>query len=146
MKNILEQFWSWCKLSPHEYADVGMNQNKGEFEDDFPLFDEIISSSKEIIDSNILDLSTLNNLLSMMALDNESETILNYIEEHSSNEQLNKIIELGIYHLQPHARWQIAELLYRRKPSDFILCLNVLSNDNHEYVKRRAKNCLEFLE
>lgn len=54
-----------------------------------------------------------------MALDNESESVLDYFEDNSSEEQLQKIIEQGVSHLYSNARWQISELLYRRKPENY---------------------------
>jgi putative protease len=59
--------------------------------------------------------------------------------------QLKVIVKLGLLHLQYNARWQLAELLYRRRPENWKIHLNELSNDEHHYVRKRALNCIELL-
>ena len=34
MCNWLDLFWEWSGMTPEKYSTEGMNQNKGEFEDD----------------------------------------------------------------------------------------------------------------
>ena len=145
MHDFLKDFWKWANKSPEEYGKSGMNQNKGEFEDDFPLFENLITYAKTIVDNNEIEPNLIDDLLNIMALDNESENILDYIEDKSSDEQLKVIVKLGLLHLQYNARWQLAELLYRRRPENWKIHLNELSNDEHPYVRKRALNCIELL-
>lgn len=146
MNSLLEQFWKWSNKTPEEYATHGMNQNKGEFEDNFPLFEDLLEYSKELVDNNTLDCFLIDDLITIMALDNESESVLDYIENNSSQEQLQKIIEQGVSHLYSNARWQISELLYRRKPKNFQSYLFKLSTDKNSYVRKRAQNCIESIK
>ncbi len=132
--------------SPTEYAKKGMNQNHGEFEDEFPFFSECIEYAKQIVDHQNLNAENIDDLLTIMAIDNESESVLEYIEEKSSKEQLQIIIELGITHNLMGARWQVAELIYRTNVPNAIELLNVLKRDPCEYVSRRANNCLSLIE
>lgn len=146
MDNKLEKFWMWLGKSPEEYALEGMNQKNGEFEDEYPEFEKLLFYARKIVDSNKVDCSSIDELITIMALDNESESILDYIEERSSSEQLIKIIERGVSHLQPNARWQVAELIFRRFSPNYVDYLTQLSNDKHLYVKKRALNCLECIK
>ena len=150
MNDLISQFWLWMEKnfgkSPKEYAEKGMNQNHGEFEDAFPLFAECITYAKYIVDSDTLEADKLDDLLTIMAFDNESENVLEYIEEKSYGKQVQRIIELGVTHIQMGARWQIAELIYRTNDPNAEKLLNVLKNDPHEYVSRRAENCLSLIE
>ena len=138
MCTYLEKFWQWSKLTPEEYAQNGMRQKNGEFEDSFLLFDEMIAYAYAMIDTSITDLSEIDDLLTILALDNEEECVLDYITEHSSKVQLDRIIARGLFHAQPNARWQIAELLSRRKPEKYLDFLQVLANDEHSVVRQRA--------
>ena len=146
MVDLLKQFWKWSKKTPEEYAVNGMDQNKGEFEDDFPLFEDLLSYSKEIVNNNILDCFRIDELITIMALDNESESVLDYIEDNSSEEQLQMIIEQGVSHVHSNARWQISELLYRRRPKNYQDYLFKLSMDKHSYVRNRTQNCIELIK
>ena len=145
MNNLIQQFWDWAGKTPDEYARVGMNQNKGEFEDDFPMFNELLFLARNIVDNDVLDDDVLGELLVVMALDDEGENTLDYIEERSSDEQLERIIKLGMAHFQPNVRWQLAELICSRKPNNYYEYLLILSNDEHYYVRQRAKNLIEYL-
>ena len=112
---LLEKFWQWLQMSEEEYNEIGLDQNKCEFEDDFPEFTEMLLCAKKVVNDNILDTASLDCLITVMALDNESGSIVEYIAEHSSNEQIEKIIRIGTSHLQNNARWQLTELLEKTK-------------------------------
>lgn len=146
MRELLTKFWRWHQITPEKYAQKGMNQNIGEFEDAFPEFDVLLKTAFSIVDYNINESADIYDLLTVLAIDNEAETVLEYIEENSSDEQLKTIVEIGIYHLQPQARWQVAELVYRRRPNGYLEYLSVLSNDHDSYVRTRTKNIIEALK
>ena len=82
MNTYLEQFWKWSNRTFDEYARIGMNQNKGEYEDQFPLFDEMIAYARAVVDDVGTDDSDLDDLLTIMALDNEAETVLGPILQY----------------------------------------------------------------
>ncbi|MBQ1956088.1 MAG: hypothetical protein II350_10180, partial [Clostridia bacterium] len=73
---------------------------------------------------------------------NETEDMLDYICLHASDTFVSELAQYGIYHLQPMARWQIAELIGRRKPLRWKDMLYVLIEDHDEYVVKRAKNAI----
>ena len=79
MCNWLDLFWQWSGTTPEKYSKEGMNQNIGEFEDDFPFFQELISYAIELINNNVLDEVSVDEIITIMALDNECECILEYI-------------------------------------------------------------------
>lgn len=149
MHTLLQDFWKWLKeeyeKTREEYGEEGLRQDEGEEEDNYPKFDELIHCAKEIIRKNILDEDKIYDLITVMALDNELEGVLKDIVEYSSSEQVEVIVNVGITHFSHDSRWQITELLYQRRPKDYYEKLLILSKDRHFYVRRRAKNCLEYL-
>ena len=140
----MDHFWSWLGKSKEEYAQNGVDQ-RIIYEDDFPFFEELIDYSRDIVDFDVLSTEEIECLLTIMALDNEAEYVLEYIEMHSSEKQLDLLIEFGINCTYYQARWQIAELLYRRKPSKYLEKLTFLSHDSNFVVSSRAKNLLELI-
>ena len=139
MKGLLDQFWTWFGTTPEIYAQTGVGNNvsviylegRGDItyhaeECDFLYFEELICGAKKIIDENIMDDVAIDQLLTIMALDNGAELVREYIEDKSTHEQFEKIIHKGIYHMQSEARWQIAELIYRKRPEGYIEYLQIL--------------------
>lgn len=145
MSNLLEDFWIWANTTPRDYAEKGLDLLGDKPEFYFPFFDELLDYARRIIEKDFPTDQEIDDVITIMALDNENEEVLSYIEEFSSPAFLKSLIEKGLYHLQPEARWQIAELLYRRKPDDFKEYLKHLSIDSNDYVMKRAKNCLRYL-
>jgi len=142
MCNILNDFWGWAGITPMEYACHGILAfDKGVEECDFPNFWELLQYAQKIVNEDHLDENKIDELITIMALDNEGEHTLSYIEEYSSKKQLSQIIDMGIVHCQPEARWQIAELLYRCQPERFLLYLSQMTKDEHPCVQKRAWNC-----
>ena len=146
MNSLLVQFWDWLPISYEKYAVDGLSQLCGNCEDDFPRFSELLEYAESIVKNEYIDNEHLDDLLTIMALDNETEYILDFIENYSSKKQLTYIISYGIDHPLYEARWQLAEIIYRKKPDDYIFLLQTLSNDAHPYVKKRTINCLERLK
>ena len=145
MKSLLEQFWKWIDLTPLQYAQTHLDQKSGVYEDQFPYMENLRSYAKEIVDKGILTNECLDDLLTIMAIDNESEDTLDYITKNGSDKQIEKIARIGTTHLQPHARWQTAELICRRNLNNCMDLLLILSNDEDQYVKKRAVNCINAL-
>ena len=140
----LDLFWKWSGISPEEYSSNGMNQNRGQFEDEFPFFKELILYAVGVINNNVLDELSIEEVLTIMALDNEDEYLLEYIVDNSFDEQFDRIIKLGVVHSQFNARWQIAEIIFRRKYTGFKKYLLKLSQDDHPYVRKRALNLMKM--
>ncbi|MBP5780095.1 MAG: hypothetical protein J6X34_02535 [Clostridia bacterium] len=108
----------------------------------FPLWDAMIAETVDLINGSVEDEISIDGILTAMALDNETEDILNYIAENGSESFICRLIERGAVHLQPHARWQCAELIKRRKPSNGRKMLSILLSDRDEYVRKRAQNAV----
>ena len=144
--NLLSKCWKWIGKTPEEYSKDGLQYIHGHMEFDYPEFDAIKNRAMRIVDSGTMLNEHINVFLTIMALDNESEQILDYATENCSEEQVRVIVDIGIDHLQPNARWQLAELIYSRRPENFIQSLEKLSKDRHPYVRRRANSCIERLK
>ena len=145
MTELLKEFWEWLPVSYEEYSKKGISQLNGNYEDNFPKINELIEHAKKIVDDNLTSDNDMDDLLTIMGIDNEAEEIMEYIEENSSDEQINRLIYIGINHPLHDARWQVAELLYRRKPQRYADFLKILSSDSNMYVRKRAMNCIEMI-
>ena len=145
MHNLLKIFWEWFPLSYDEYAEKGIHQSSGEREEYFQYFSQLLVYAKSIIENNKIDEESIDDLLTILALDNEMESILELIVEKSSNEQLQRIIYYGIKYPLYNTRWQLAEIVYKRKPAYCKEYLLALSHDSHHYVRKRARNCLNYM-
>ena len=147
--DLLKSFWEWMYfsygVSYERYTEKGLHQPSGQDECEFPHFHRLINYAESIIESNKVDEGSIDDLLTILALDNEAENILGLIVERSSNEQLKSIIFYGIKHPLFNARWQLAEIINRRKPDCYKEYLLTLSRDPHQCVKRRAVNCLNYM-
>lgn len=143
MNGLLIQFWNWLPISYEEYAVNGLSQLMGNFEDDFPFFSDLLAYAELIVKNEYIDNKHIDDLLTIMALDNEAEHVLEFIESDSSEKQLQYIVSGGIKHPLYETRWQLAELIYRRKPENYLSLLQTLSNDAHPYVRKRAISCIE---
>ena len=146
MCNFLKEFWEWLPVSYDEYATSGVLQSSIGCEENFDHFNQLLIYAESIIRSDKVDAESINDLLSILALDNEMESILELIVERSSKKQLQSIIFHGIKHPLYHARWQLAEIIYRRKPKCYKEHLYALSQDSHPYVKKRSMNCLNYVD
>ena len=145
MHYLLKQFWEWLPVSYEEYSKKGITQIHGNYEDDFPKINELIEYGKKIVADNLTSDNYIDDLLTIMGIDNEAEEIMEYIEENSSDEQIKRLVSIGINHPLHDARWQVAELLYRRKPQRYAKFLEILSSDSDMYVRKRAMNCIKMI-
>ena len=143
MNDLLMRFWGWFEIAPEQYSVNGSPQIYGHEEDDLPYFEQLLIFAKEIVDHNDLTAEGVSNLLTVMAIDNEAESVLEYVQKNSSPEQLEQIIKIGLEHMQFNARWQLSEIIINRKPEGYLVYLNQLCNDDHPYVSSRAKSCME---
>ena len=88
----------------------------------------------------------IDDYLTCMALDNEVENILSHCADHAPDSFIERIARRSLSHPQWNARWQAAELLYRREVPEWEALLTVLARDPHPYVRQRARNSLEYLK
>lgn len=143
MNDLLIHFWEWFEIAPEQYSIEGAPQIYGHEEDDFPYFEQLLMCAQKIVDDNDLTEGAISDLLTIMAIDNESESVSEYIQENSSPKQLEQIVKIGIEHMQFNARWQLSEIIINRKPKGYFFYLDRLCHDDHPYVSSRAKSCME---
>ena len=97
MNIVLEKFWKWFGKTPEEHATCDIEYIYGNMEYDYPYFDELEKYAFKVVDNDIIEYDEIYDLITIMALDNESENVLDYIEDYSSNTQIEKIVEIGLY-------------------------------------------------
>lgn len=138
----LKAFWEWADSSPEIYAKY--NKLKDKNETDYCLtklyYEVDLLLHKPYISDDEYD-----DLLTAMALDNEVEDILELCSETATDQQITKIVQIGIHHIQSNARWQVAELLSRRYIENANKYLSILLKDNSTYVRKRAQNSINNL-
>ena len=153
MNELLNEFWQYLKMTPEEYSMCSMNQDLEEYF--FPRWEEIKNIAYSLIDSEKMDSESLDMVLLIMALDNEEEYITDYLTEEGRNNEyimeisgnsgncsdkyIEKLSERAIRFPQPHARWQVAEVLRRRRTKNTLSILEKLLSDENAYVRHRAK-------
>lgn len=142
MNHYISEFWKWANISPTQYADNGLQCDEG----DYPHFGQLIDYAKQIIKDDQFTIQEIEEVLLIMALDNENEDILDYLTAYCSNDKLEQFVIQGMMNIQPNVRWQVAELIYRRKPPHFKEYLFKLAQDSDGYVRKRANNLLKYME
>lgn len=142
LSNLLNEFWDWFGYSKENYAEMSRQFDPGEFM--FPKWSELLEVTEVLILLDPEDDQTIDDMLTVMALDNESEIVLDDIISYASNELVHRIVERGVSHMQHEARWQIAEILLRRKPENALAVLDALALDEDSYVRQRAQNAIDW--
>ena len=84
-------------------------------------------------------------LLTMMALDDETEDVLDYLTAQGSPLLIVSLTYIGLHSIFPQARWQCAELIGRRSIPDRVALLRQYAKDRDAYVAKRAGNVLEAI-
>lgn len=140
-------FWKWADISESEYSEHSYLNKNEEWE--YPNWDMLISllfTAINTLASGERSEVLVNYLLTVMALDNEDETILDECESKLSDKDLEFLFEKGIKHMQSEARWQIAELIGRKNNISFKKYLLNLLDDSNKYVQRRALISLDRID
>lgn len=138
LKQELNKFWNWSETNIESLAQFGWKNALEPFE--YPNWSELIEETKLAISnsSNSISNSVIHNdILTVMALDNESEEILDYFDTFDFV-GLDRVIETAINHPLYEARWKIAELIGRKKDKALSPYLEILINDFNSYVARRS--------
>ena len=141
---LLYDFWQWAGVTPEEYDKNGLYNLTGKEEFDYPHYDLLIDSAKRLINKNIVTNEDIDVFLTVMALDNEAEELLDYIVSNISSIRAKEVVVRGMQHIQSQARWQVAEIAYRLKIEGYLDYLRFLGKDPNDYVRKRAKNCLRY--
>ncbi len=134
--DLLKKLWKWMGNS-----DSWINLYTSELPTEpfcFPEFDVLQNQCIFKINSS-LSREDVKVFLLCLALDNEEERILDACKEEATDEFLTTLISNGIVFPRWEARWQMAELLRRNIPCREYY-LSVLLEDDHEYVRKRARN------
>ena len=132
-----ERFRTWALTVPKERS--------AEWESEYPEWGDAYKATFDFLESVIieeLDEKTKDDLLFMLAADNECEMISEELEKYP-----NKLIHLAqtaIPSVHKDAKWQIATALGRlsvkTQQSEHIL--RALAKDEYEYTRRRALRAL----
>ena len=143
---LLDDFWMWLEMSPEQYSEIGVDLKSSKCEFHYPKFEELLCYVRRVACQKVISNDEIEDILTIMALDNETEDVLDFLVDNLPDCHMNALIEKGLHHLQWEARWQLAELIYRRR---FVNCehyLQILTNDTMPYVRKRAKNCLKYMK
>ena len=105
--------------SPEEYAKYGADSLADKPEFYFPRFQELLNDCETLLKCDNLPMEEIDDILTIMALDNENEWVLDTIERVASDALVAQVVKSGIQHLQPNARWQVAKLAARRKAAHY---------------------------
>ncbi|WP_374018176.1 HEAT repeat domain-containing protein [Paenibacillus thiaminolyticus] len=137
LENELKHFWEWIGVSTREYELLGTMNGLEEFM--YPRWDELLwLTYRAVEDLEKGEDSNIALILEVMALDNEGETILIECENKVSNSSLEILIKSGTSFPFSNTRWQIAELIGRKKNKTWEKYLLKLFEDDDKYVQRRS--------
>lgn len=139
----MNDFWNWAKISSKEYSERSYGNKIEEFF--YPRWDELIKYAKNIVDNQNTSDEMIDSLLTIMAIDNEREELLDFISNYANNSYIYQLIKRGATHVQPQARYQIVELIKRHPNKIGIQALKSLINDPFIFVSKRAINTLNEL-
>ena len=147
MRDLITEFWLWLNISKEEYMSMSEKQESSNYVDYeeymFPFWEDLIDEIRNEIDDEKLDLQSIDKILTVMALDNENEDVLDYIVDNASDEYVEYIVQNGSDCLYYNARWQLAEILGRRKTRNWKELIAFLLSDKNPYVAKRANNVWE---
>jgi hypothetical protein len=137
--DFVDAFWDWAEI-PQSKRILDINRFSVD-PVEFPMLEQMQRACIACI-NNDLPVQELDAFLMCLAIDNESERILDACKSQANELFLHQLISNGVNHPQSGARWQIAELLRRDIP-DRERYLKMLLQDKDAYVRKRAGNVLE---
>ncbi|MFD1426800.1 hypothetical protein [Kroppenstedtia sanguinis] len=137
-KEKVHRFKEWMETESDRY---------GEWETDYPFWDDIYSSVNQLVEQiPIKDSKLIEDFLFILARDNEAEHIIDLVIDHPS--LLITLATYGLDYKDHEARWQLAyglgELKDRNNEAKVLLRQYI--HDKHEYVRSRARFAIETLE
>lgn len=141
LSSLVRDFWVWTQLPSIKWNNVDISKLPVPVEE-FPELSSMQTCCISRINTPLSE-DELNKFLLCMAVDNEDEEILDACREVGSMEFISGIIQAGVNHPQPMARWQMAELLRRDIPNRKNYLIQ-LCCDANAYVKKRAENVLKL--
>lgn len=126
MKTAIDRFLDWAKDHGGSYH---------EYEEQYP-WDELYKEVDLLLSQGKLTREDIQDLLFLLARDNEAENILDMISKKP--EIAEQVASQGITYEDLDARWQIAVLLGRLATNQSLNHLRSMLLDPAEYVRRRA--------
>ncbi len=142
LEQLLESFWEWLNMSPTEYSCRFCDDSIEEYM--FPDWARMLHEVRQCIEESRQDMIPL--VLEAMAIDHEVEDVLDFLTERASDSYIVDITLCIATNIQPHARWQGAELICRRPTIEGEHVLKQLMGDTNPYVRKRARNAYILLE
>lgn len=131
----LDKFKEWLGNDLSYYL-VNTAKPNGET---YKYYERLINFTENIIEYLEVDSSFINDIMYILAIDNEVENIMNYIIENCNDKQIELIISIGYNYYLSDTRWQIAEIIKSRYLPKYEKYLDALRNDDNSYVRQRAK-------
>ncbi|MCD9024957.1 HEAT repeat domain-containing protein [Cohnella silvisoli] len=135
----IDEFWQWSKNQKQIY----------EWEACYPewgLINTLLERLVHSIDFTVWDQKTINNILFLIARDNECEVLIETLSQNPAC--LIYFAKEGLMYQDDSVRWQFAHYLTKiadeyPEVEDIIL---KYSNDHVEYVRRRALLALSYIK
>lgn len=135
----VDDFWRWSKSE----------EQAMEWETHYPNWSLLITLTDTLFETTSYtewDRRTINNLLYIIARDNECETIIDKLSERTDN-YLSLAAE-ALRYSDDQARWQFAHYLIKveERKLEAINLIHKFAVDYVEYVRRRAIGALDIIE
>lgn len=130
----LERFKKWLGEDLVYYL-INTAKSNGET---YKYVERLINSTENVIESLEVNLNLIDDILYVLAIDNEVENIKDYIIENCNDKQIELIIGRGYNYYLADARWQIAVIIKERYLPKYEKYLEALKNDSNSYVRKRA--------
>ena len=137
---LLCEFWAWLRMTPEAYAQA-CGEDLEEYM--FPQWEPLLRAAAQAVLCSPAEAHRLDEALVVLALDHEREELLDELDAAAPDASVLALAERARRCPQPNARWQIAELLGRRRLSAARKILAALQQDPDPYVRKRAENAAE---
>ena len=105
----------------------------------YKYVEKLINLTENLIENLEVNTNLINDILYVLAIDNEVENIKDYIIENCNDKQIELIISIGYNYYLADTRWQIAVIIKERYLPKYEKYLEALKNDTNSYVRKRAK-------
>lgn len=139
----LAKFWKWAGMTVEEYEAKAASDivTQDEWEGNYPYWKDLERAFDEelLVYNDTPNEESANLILQALAIDNESEIMLNKIETELTSGPQSQLIMIGSEFILSNARWQIADLLKEVDvPNKIDVLIKMIVSDKNKYVKRRA--------
>ena len=138
-KKEIDLYWKWSRVSEDKYSkdEWIIESQEWEYSNWGQLMNLALKAIRNIENGDFAkDIAEV--MLTVMALDNEDEKLLDECEIILSDKALEYVAQSALEHRQWQARWQVAELLGRKHERIWEKFLLKFINDSNKYVQRRA--------